>query len=401
MKKLIIVVLLALSASISIAQSTDACPAIVQTVIESIDQFCADLERNQACYGHTQLNATARPTATNFVFEQSGDIVDLTDLEGITFSPMNVDDDIWGAALMRIQADIPDTLPGENVTILFFGDTEVTSDVPIDSTTHTPMQSFIYRSGIGDSACQEAPDSGFVIQTPEGVESVNLTINGVDISVGSTVYVNQKLQFERTDGEMCFHTLEGEAVLSVDTDSSDVGEGTASCVPINPNTLLASGPPSAPAPILDDVLDNIETVAEGVFQVDMVAARDAAQTFADERGHVVRSGDSIFQLALCYDVTIGEIQAANDLDDYRIIYVGDEIVIPGIENFEIYRFNCTQQTTTTTTGGSLTYDIPLVGTPTPLPAPPPGAGLCLIPLTGLYDETYNGTPGILDINWGR
>jgi hypothetical protein len=37
--------------------------------------------------------------------------------------------DIWGVALMRLQANIPETLPGQNVTFLLFGDVEIRNAV--------------------------------------------------------------------------------------------------------------------------------------------------------------------------------------------------------------------------------------------------------------------------------
>jgi len=32
---------------------------------------------------------------------------------------------VWGLAVMQLQPNIPDTLPGQNVTFLLFGDTEI------------------------------------------------------------------------------------------------------------------------------------------------------------------------------------------------------------------------------------------------------------------------------------
>ena len=38
---------------------------------------------------------------------------------------MNASTGAWGVALMRIQANLPDTLPGQNVTMLIFGDVQI------------------------------------------------------------------------------------------------------------------------------------------------------------------------------------------------------------------------------------------------------------------------------------
>ena len=47
---------------------------------------------------------------------------------------------------------------------------------PGDTTTYGPMQAFYFTSGIGDAQCNEAPDSGMLIQTPQGVGLVNFRI---------------------------------------------------------------------------------------------------------------------------------------------------------------------------------------------------------------------------------
>ena len=51
--------------------------------------------------------------------------------------------------------------------------------------TYTPMQAFVFRTGIQQPACSEAPNS-VVIQGPTNTQ-VNLNVNGADIVVGSTV----------------------------------------------------------------------------------------------------------------------------------------------------------------------------------------------------------------------
>jgi len=53
--------------------------------------------------------------------------------------------------------------------------------------TRTPMQSFLFRTGIGQPECAEAPDS-VVIQGPQNLE-VSLNVNGADINIGSTVRI--------------------------------------------------------------------------------------------------------------------------------------------------------------------------------------------------------------------
>src|SRR5690606_29998677 len=49
----------------------------------------------------------------------------------------------------------------------------------------TPMQAFRFRTGIGQPACEQAPDA-LVVQGPTNM-NVNLSANGADITLGSTI----------------------------------------------------------------------------------------------------------------------------------------------------------------------------------------------------------------------
>ncbi|MFN8374478.1 MAG: hypothetical protein U0694_16570 [Anaerolineae bacterium] len=91
--------------------------------------FARDLGRNEACYGNLLLSATPREDAAAFSFEQAGDRVPVADIQSLQLSAMSLTDET-GVALMALQAKlVPDTLPGQNVTVLLFGDVQVTNTV--------------------------------------------------------------------------------------------------------------------------------------------------------------------------------------------------------------------------------------------------------------------------------
>jgi hypothetical protein len=107
------------------AQSDDdACPVIVQQALQSVDDLCALTGRNEACYGNLSLSATPRDGAAGFTFEAPGDVVGIGEVRSIRLQAMDIDGGTWGVALLRVQANIPATLPGQNVTFLLFGDVE-------------------------------------------------------------------------------------------------------------------------------------------------------------------------------------------------------------------------------------------------------------------------------------
>jgi pimeloyl-ACP methyl ester carboxylesterase len=71
------------------------------------------------------------------------------------------------------------------------------------------MQAFTFRAGLGDAPCAQAPESGILIQTPEGAGQVTLNFNGVEIVLGSTVV----LQGGDQVGSLELAQLEGTGML--------------------------------------------------------------------------------------------------------------------------------------------------------------------------------------------
>jgi len=222
---------------------SDLCALLVQNALAITDEACVDTGRNQACYGNSLLQATLQADAANVVFNTPGDKVDLTDVQTLRLGSFNADNEEWGVALMRVQANLPETLPGQNVTFVLFGDVEIEDATAPDA---PPMQAFFFRSGIGDAPCESAPNSGILIQTPEGVGEINLRVNEVDITLGSTTF----LQAQPGD-EMIINGLEGNVMASSFDEMENAIPGTRVRVPLDEN-LMASGPPSPPEPFDED-----------------------------------------------------------------------------------------------------------------------------------------------------
>jgi hypothetical protein len=210
-----------------LAQGT--CPAIVQRALAAADDLCAATGRNQACYGHIAVEAVPHPDVTALNFDAAGDIENVTAIQTMRLHPMDEARQTWGVAFMRLQANLPGHLPGQNATFLMFGDVEITSAVPETSRdTFTPMQAFHLRTGLGDSRCNEAPESGLVVQTPHGAGEVIFHVNGVEVAMGSTVLFRAQ-----AGGEMTISTIEGLAVVEVEDEVRAVLAGTRLRVPLD------------------------------------------------------------------------------------------------------------------------------------------------------------------------
>lgn len=75
--------------------------------------------------------------------------------------------------------------------------------------------------------------------------------------------------------------------------------------------------------------------------------------------HVVQTGDSLFRISLTYNVPIADIVQANNIVNANLIYVGQELVIPGVDG--------------PTTGQPAPAATPQAGAPPPQTQPPSGS----------------------------
>jgi len=193
-------------AVVTIASAQDQCSALEQEAIRLVADTCGNLGRNEVCHGYFRADAQPRDTEHEFSFAL-GDIVDVTNVASVHTYPFNVETHEWGIALMSLQANLPDELPGANVTFLLLGDTSI---IDQGSADEHPMQTLRLETGLMGTSCSEAPSNGLLIQTPHGYGRVTLNINNVEISLGSTVFVDA-----HAGDVMTISTLEGAAYVSL------------------------------------------------------------------------------------------------------------------------------------------------------------------------------------------
>ena len=105
---LLVVLVMPLSAVHGTQSADSACPEIVTQAMTVTTEVCDGAGRNQACYGHVQLAAEPQVGVSNFVFSQSGDVTNVSDIQSLRLSAMNIDAGVWGVALMRLQASLPE-----------------------------------------------------------------------------------------------------------------------------------------------------------------------------------------------------------------------------------------------------------------------------------------------------
>lgn len=237
---------------ITVIAQTTVCPAIVENALNSIDAVCSEAGRNQACYGNVAIETRFHADVTDVTFADVGDIADVTAIQSMQLSPMDEVNGKWGVAMLRLQANIPDTLPGQNVTFLLFGDVEIadaSADFP--NADLTPMHAFYLKTGVGDANCSEAPESGVLVQTPDGVTDVVFNVNGIDVAMGSTILFQAE-----ANAHMHVHSLEGSAMMEHEGEIHTAVAGTRLRVPIDEN-FNPMGAPALPESYDADLINRI------------------------------------------------------------------------------------------------------------------------------------------------
>ena len=233
----------AIEATVEVDQSTQAqdenCPELVRVALAQVTDVCSNTGRNEICYGNTDMNITAMDNIETLTFENPGDVTNLINMQSIELSPMDTADNVWGIALMRIQANLEGTLAGQNVTFLLFGDVQLENR---SDDLESGVQSFYFQSGVGDAQCAEAPASGMLVQTPDGVAQVSLNINDVAIELGSTAYIQAE-----PDSQMQISVVEGEALVRSGGESQRVFAGNQTVITLDSDGNADSAP-SEPEP---------------------------------------------------------------------------------------------------------------------------------------------------------
>ena len=142
-------VLLCIGPGLTVAQPVPrTCPAMVEQALATVSRVCADMGRNDVCYGNTLIEPEFDPDAEDVVFSQVGHIADVADFNSLSLSPMDLDDAHWGVAKMTLQANLPNTVPGQNVTFILLGDVTIT-DANTDADA-PPLQAWLFRTSRGE-----------------------------------------------------------------------------------------------------------------------------------------------------------------------------------------------------------------------------------------------------------
>lgn len=325
------------------AQTNLACDELVQTALAAVNKTCSSLGRNQACYGSDRVIAELQANA-NAKFDAVGDIVNLPLLKQISTSTLNEEQQTWGVALIKAQANLPDNLPGQNVTLLVYGGAALDNVSP-------DMQAVILNTGVGGVTCADAPTAAVVVQSPDGTQ-VNMKVNGANVTLGSTLYMTA-IQNQ----ELTIATIEGEGIVESAGVTRVVRPGSQVSLPMTAdNGLTVSGPPSEPepfdaAPIQSAPLTLLERpvvvpppitlptntpalpVTSTLPPVTLAIPPTATSTPCAPRAdwtdsYTIQSGDTLFSIAQRYGLSLAQLQTGNCITDANQIFAGQTLRVP-------------------------------------------------------------------------
>jgi hypothetical protein len=214
------------------------CEGILTRALTLTEQGCNSTGRNQACYGYTLVQSTLQPglDESTHPFVKGGDIQPVRVFQVIHTMPLNVEDGTWGMAMLKMQANLPDTNPGQNVTFILFGDTELEPDA-----NHT--NAFYLSTELGGLACRQIPQNSLMVRAPTNT-TVTFEVNGVEISASSIVVLRAA-----PTGKLLARVLEGHVAVTAANSTQQVMAGQEVTVPMaGPDFRSPAGPPSEPAP---------------------------------------------------------------------------------------------------------------------------------------------------------
>ncbi|MFN8527371.1 MAG: LysM domain-containing protein [Anaerolineae bacterium] len=317
----------AFSPSSNYAPTDSVCSTYVHEAMQRAAGACQGLGRNQVCYGNDRIQVERQPefTRETLPFDQVGDIANLLMLRRISTMPYDSAANSWGIALLKAQVNLPDSLPGQNVTFLLFGDSS------LDSTSPT-MEIVNVRTNVGSLLCNDIPESALFIQSPEG-QRVHLTVNGVDVSLGSTARItsvqNDHMTISLLEGSVTVSALETERALvpgsQVQIPLGGADGYTAIAPPselqpysVSSSDLVPIGALERPFPLPDPYLNGVVIAGNA----------DCPNTRGWVYDYTLQYGDTISGIAAAAGVSIDELVAANCIANPSMVIAGTRLWVP-------------------------------------------------------------------------
>ena len=323
------------------------CDELVADALLVAGPACNGTERNQACYGNNLASAQFQEGLEQR-FSNVGDLISIIGMRTLTTSALSEADQVWGVAFLKAQANLPDTLPGQNVTFLLYGGATADNVSP-------EMEAVVLNTGFGGTTCDALPQSAVLLQSPTGTQ-VAMNVNGASITLGSTLHI-----MARPNGLMTVATISGSAVVQAFGVSRTVIPGSQVTLPLgSTDGLEVVGPPSelqpfdlnaiqnAPFNLLPEAVIIPPPISPGPSATPTLAGLPITPTLppiiiplpptaiippcvprADwVYTYVVQAGDTLFSIAQRFGLTLAQLQSGNCIANANQIFVGQVLRVP-------------------------------------------------------------------------
>ena len=384
-----------------VAQALD-CGEIVERALASIPRQCADLERDELCYSHPDVDASFLGSSQNASFGSPSQRWLVSELASVRSGGLELERARWGVAVMNLGANLPLTRAGPGAMVMLAGAAEIINDMDPASalrigpplSTATLAETTLYRHpgllpeplatvaaeqllqvdayddsgdwlrvvndgavawvaskdvarlkamtrlpmmGVGaafpfralsiatDSAYPACPEAEpmVAIQTPSDA-SVDLTVNGVDIHIGSMV------TFQQSHGKALSLTVHRGKATTVAGQIARQGESVIGILGRGANGDWHALDWSGALPASEAEVARGQRAQAALNSLARVQGWREHQTFRHPPAtiHVVARGESLYSIARLYDASVAEIILANQGDDPLRLYAGTKLLIP-------------------------------------------------------------------------
>lgn len=240
------------------APSENECNALIESAMDRMGDNCGSLRPNNICYGFNAVQANfAEPVPDNF-FSQPSDIAQLSAIASVRTAPLNVNQNVWGLAAMRVMANIPNSLPGQGALFILMGDAEIQNEVPQGEALILPEEPLDVRVASDTQVVSFPPNFGNRQSRPVGdvLAGTNLQADGVspdgqwlrvlfeydasEASRRATAWVN-RLDLEAADISD-LPTIEPQSRTPMQAFTLSGGIGQPQCEEVAPSSLVVQGP---------------------------------------------------------------------------------------------------------------------------------------------------------------
>ena len=212
------------------------CEELIADAMAVSDQQCQLFGTNEVCYGNDSIDSDHLGNPDEF--DGVGDVLGISKLNWLRASPLDLALQHWGVAVFRLTAnmdDIPNVIPGQVVTFLVFGDTDIQN-------ASGDMSAFYFSTGLGGIKCKNVDFNGLEINTPDG-SGIVFSVNGAEVALQGDAVMSAN-----PGGEMNISLVSGSGTVSANGKTSAILPGTYVSVPINEN-LESIGQPSDAQPM--------------------------------------------------------------------------------------------------------------------------------------------------------